>query len=76
MSSRKQGPGETVSGPARAPVLDLLGRFLSTEVFLPQPQGGLDGGRELSCLLPGSFAPAHPGVYSDSFLCVKLRIPE
>ena len=59
--SRKQGPGETVSGPACAPVLDLLGRFLSTEVFLPQPQGGLDRGRELSCLLPGSFAPAHPG---------------
>lgn len=54
--SRKQGPGETVSGPARAQVLDLLGRFLSAEVFLPQPQGGLEGGRELSCPLSGSFA--------------------
>lgn len=61
MSSRKQGPGETVSGPPRAPVLDLLGLFLSTEVFLPQPQRGLEGGRELSCPLPGSFAPAYPG---------------
>lgn len=64
MSSRKQGPGEAVSGPARALGLDLSdlsGRVLSSEVFLPQPQGGLDGGRELSCPLPGSFAPAHPG---------------
>lgn len=57
MLSRKQSPGEPVSGPARTQVFDLLDRFISAEVFLPQPQGSLEGSRELSCPLPGSFAP-------------------
>lgn len=30
-------------------LLDLLGHFLSLEVFQPHPQGGLDGAREVSC---------------------------
>ncbi|XP_055264584.1 uncharacterized protein LOC129544724 [Moschus berezovskii] len=60
VSSRKQSPGETLSGSSRCLVLDLLGHFPSTEVFPPQPQGGLKGGRELSCPRPDSFAPASP----------------